>query len=184
MREEIIPNVQRPCKKCYIVALQADLQYADGRSANINQGAWLHHVILTTLVKGTQQDWVCPNTSRSDAGPAYRFFASGNERTAIRLNSKHKYGLNFPDTEMFHLGVEIMNQSDRNETYYVSMVGWQNVRRTIGLLYPRCTSTSRKGLPDINPRLWCGSTLRTAERPRLRRRKVLMNYRARLGHLP
>jgi hypothetical protein len=126
MREEIIPNVQRPCKSCYIVALQADLQHADGRSANINQGAWLHHAILTTLVQGAQQDWVCPNTNRSDEGPAYRFFASGNERTTIRLNSKYKYGLNFPDDEMFHLAVEIMNQSHRNETFYVSMVRFKH----------------------------------------------------------
>lgn len=122
MHERTIPNVGRPCKKCYIVAMQADLQHEDGESANINQGAWLHHVILTTSVRGTQQDWVCPNTNRSDAGPAYRFFASGNERTAIRLNSAHKHGLNFPDDDKFHLSVEIMNQSKKNESYYVSMV--------------------------------------------------------------
>lgn len=123
MREETLPNVQRPCKKCYIVALQADLQYADGRSANINQGAWLHHAILATLSKGTQQDWVCPTTERSDgAGPAYRFFASGNERTTVRLNSKYKYGLSFQENDMFHLAFEIMNQNNRTETYYVTVV--------------------------------------------------------------
>jgi hypothetical protein len=122
MREDVMVNITRPCKNCYIVALQADLQYADGRSANINQGAWLHHATLATLVSGSQQDWVCPNTSRSDYGPAYKFFASANERTAARLNSQHKYGLNFPDDEMFHMAVEIMNQSDKNETFYVSMV--------------------------------------------------------------
>jgi hypothetical protein len=122
----ILTNIQRPCKKCYIVALQADLQYDDGRSAHISEGTWFHHVILATTPSGRQQDWLCSAGRANGGGPAYRFFSSGNERTIVRLNSKDKYGLYFPETEMFHLGYELINQSNRNETYYIAIVRFRN----------------------------------------------------------
>jgi hypothetical protein len=34
----------KPCDACTIVGINAGLEYADGRNANINTGMWLHHV--------------------------------------------------------------------------------------------------------------------------------------------
>jgi hypothetical protein len=39
-------QLRKPCEDCYIVAMQADLQYENGKSANIDEGAWMHHIVL------------------------------------------------------------------------------------------------------------------------------------------
>ncbi|KAF1815794.1 hypothetical protein P152DRAFT_479661 [Eremomyces bilateralis CBS 781.70] len=62
-----------PCTSCYITAIQAKISFLDGKEANADQGAWLHHI---TLGKGLSMFW-----------------AAGNERPTLRLNRKHKYGL-------------------------------------------------------------------------------------------
>jgi prepilin-type processing-associated H-X9-DG protein len=44
-------NMQKPCSNCYIVAIGANLLYADGRVANINEGGWLHHVSILGVME-------------------------------------------------------------------------------------------------------------------------------------
>ena len=65
-----------PCKNCFITWMQAGLEYPNGTNANVDSGMWLHHTVLS-------------NVARKDTlGCGYkgdRFFASGNERSAIDL---------------------------------------------------------------------------------------------------
>jgi len=37
-------GLQKPCSSCYIVAMQANLINTSGKTVNIDEGAWLHHV--------------------------------------------------------------------------------------------------------------------------------------------
>lgn len=39
-------KVTMPCTNCYVTALQAGLEYPDGSDANIDTGAWLHHMYV------------------------------------------------------------------------------------------------------------------------------------------
>ena len=73
--------VQMPCTDCLITWMQADLHYENGTEANANTGLWLHH---TLLVNAAEQSLTCPDQNE-------RFFASGNERTAIDI-CVHGYG--------------------------------------------------------------------------------------------
>jgi hypothetical protein len=36
--------VEKPCSTCVIVGMNAGLEYANGKNANIDTGLWLHHV--------------------------------------------------------------------------------------------------------------------------------------------
>ena len=77
MKEFNDQAAQKPCEDCYIIALQAGLEYPNGTHANTNTGMWLHHAVLYDFGR---QDIVC------DTMP-YRFFASGNERTRVDMSN-------------------------------------------------------------------------------------------------
>ena len=76
IRNNFAFDVQRPCTNCYITSMQAGLVTPDGRSANIDRGLWLHHMVLFDTSK---TDVTCPSLGVGALGQ--RFFSSGNERT-------------------------------------------------------------------------------------------------------
>jgi hypothetical protein len=119
-------NAPKPCEDCYITAMEADLQYPDGRMANIEDGAWLHHIVLHNgmgMWPGTKGDVVCSGTLLSAGLPyPHRIFASGNERRIVRLNEKHKFGIAVEKGEQFQLIHDILNQGSKDQTYYIVMV--------------------------------------------------------------
>ncbi|KAM7224124.1 hypothetical protein V8F06_000597 [Rhypophila decipiens] len=90
-----------PCTDCYITHVQADLQYPNGTSANVNTGMWLHHVVVSNLSKNGP---VCPIFGDF-------VFASGNERTPVNIcvNGTQKAGYSIAPNSQFHLGAELMN---------------------------------------------------------------------------
>jgi hypothetical protein len=122
-------NMEKPCEECFITAMEADLQYEDGKSAHIDDGAWLHHFILYNglgILPTSKKDLVCSNTLGSFMGGyPHRIFASGNERGGVRLNSNHLYGMQVDKGDMFHLLSDILNQSQQNHTYFIALVSRQ-----------------------------------------------------------
>jgi len=47
-KSEIDPyllTMKKPCETCWVTAMQGGLEYADGRIANADSGAWLHHMV-------------------------------------------------------------------------------------------------------------------------------------------
>jgi hypothetical protein len=38
--------VKKPCDDCFLVGMNAGLEWPNGKNANINEGMWLHHVSL------------------------------------------------------------------------------------------------------------------------------------------
>ncbi|KAK2789530.1 hypothetical protein FQN52_006058 [Onygenales sp. PD_12] len=105
-------NIDQPCSDCYIVAIQAGLEYENGTVANSDTGGWLHHMVLAE--NGLLMfDPVCP------VMPIKRIYASGNERSVARTNGVDKYGIHVEG----RLGmlVDLMNMSDQDQEYYVTM---------------------------------------------------------------
>jgi hypothetical protein len=78
IRNNFAFDVQRPCTNCYITSMQAGLVTPDGRSANVDRGLWLHHMVMFDTSK---TDVTCPGLGVGALGQ--RFFSSGNERTPV-----------------------------------------------------------------------------------------------------
>jgi hypothetical protein len=60
--------------------MQAGLEYLDGTDASVDKGMWLHHTVLHNEARTALHN--CDKSNRRQ-----RFFASGNERTAVDLSS-------------------------------------------------------------------------------------------------
>lgn len=119
-------NLRKPCEDCYITAMEADLQFEDGRSANVEHGAWLHHIVLHNglgMMLSAKMDLVCSGTVASwGMGYPHRIFASGNERRIIRLNSDYKAGLVVDKGDQFQMVHDILNLATTNQTFYTVIV--------------------------------------------------------------
>jgi hypothetical protein len=75
----------KPCEDCLITFMQADLEYSDGSYANADSGMWLHHVVQ---VDTAVDDTVCGKAVTKRPMAPNRFFASGNERSAVHLSAQ------------------------------------------------------------------------------------------------
>jgi len=95
--------VSAPCSSCYITAMEANLRYPDGKEANVDTGAWLHHIALFGSGAGGGSLW-----------------AAGNERPTLRLNNKDKFGLEIPMG--FGLMIDLMTEevAPKNLTLEIS----------------------------------------------------------------
>jgi hypothetical protein len=95
-----------PCTDCLITFMQAGLTYPNGTYANADTGLWLHHVVLSNLGRPSA---VCPTSDSGD-----RFFASGNERTAINIcvNGTDKAGYYVNKTDHVVMLTELMNETE------------------------------------------------------------------------
>jgi hypothetical protein len=68
-------NAKKPCDEyCTILALFADLEYADGTPATNKDGAWFHHAVLLNSGPNVLE----PNCGM---GKVENIFMSGNEKT-------------------------------------------------------------------------------------------------------
>lgn len=109
-------RLELPCEDCYITALQADLEYEDGTTANVNTGAWLHHMVLSKGGSGAE-DLRCPFLPLTE-----RIYASGNERSVSRTNDVAPYGIEIGRSNSINMIYDLMNDSDKPMTVYMSMV--------------------------------------------------------------
>jgi hypothetical protein len=118
------PGRPLPCTNCYITALQLNLEYPDGKIANVDTGAWLHHVDIS--VSGV--DYTCPSNPLSliinGGDPAMggnRIYAGGNERVPVRLNSKYKFGID-PGWGTMGGAVELMSENTKPITVFCTLL--------------------------------------------------------------
>ena len=117
--------VRRPCSDCYITAFRPDLVYGDGTRATMAQGPMLHHAVWTSQWRS---DATCGTSWLGLAGE--RFFASGNERTAISLPAGYGYRVRWYDS--WNMLVDLMNHSPTDKTVYVQLTvttrpSWESV---------------------------------------------------------
>jgi hypothetical protein len=110
----VLNNIEKPCTNCYIVELKPNLVYENGKPANLDTGAMLHHAVWT---RPGIDDTTC------GAGSAIglqgeRFFASGNERTEFVLPDGFGYAVG---TDAWDLIVEVMNHSKTQKNVYITL---------------------------------------------------------------
>lgn len=46
------PSIKKPCDNCWITAGEGRIEYEDGTEANIDTGAYLHHMVVASLGAG------------------------------------------------------------------------------------------------------------------------------------
>jgi hypothetical protein len=103
---EIRTNVARPCTGCKLIAADPEMVDATtGREANINTGPMLHHFLFAA---SNRTDLTCPGSGSGLLGQ--RFFASGNERTAIDIE-RLAYGYEVEANDRWTMDVDLMNWS-------------------------------------------------------------------------
>jgi hypothetical protein len=120
-------GVQRPCLDCFITSFTPDLVYGDGSRATMATGPMLHHAVWTSQF---QRDATCGSTLLGLAGE--RFFASGNERTAIAFPAGYGYRVRWYDS--WNMLIDLMNHSTTSKTVYVQVTytyrpSWEPVQR-------------------------------------------------------
>ena len=105
-------DVRQPCSDCFIVGIVPNFVYPDGRVANYDTGAMMHHIVL---FNDSAHDVSCPSWPQ-------RIMASGNERTDIVF--PRGYGYHVGAGESWSMLAELMNMSMRTQkvepqlTYY------------------------------------------------------------------
>jgi hypothetical protein len=103
---EIRSNVARPCTGCKLIAIDPEMVDAStGREVNMRTGPMLHHFLFAASNK---TDLTCPGSGSGLLGQ--RFFASGNERTAIDIE-RLPYGYEVGSRDTWNMDVDLMNWS-------------------------------------------------------------------------
>jgi hypothetical protein len=102
-------NVEKPCTNCYITSMQAGLLTADGQSANVDKGLWLHHMVMMDTSKADLCGWPL----------GQRFFSSGNERTPVNAGGPYAY----PQTGApnWTLIYDLMNMNAQAKQVYITV---------------------------------------------------------------
>lgn len=114
---QIVTNIAKPCTGCTIIGVTPDLVYTDGSKATISQGPMLHHAMFAAQSSG-KSDATCAGKGPGLLGE--RFFASGDERTAIDLTSL-PYGYKVNSTETWNMVFDLMNWQTTSKTVKIRM---------------------------------------------------------------
>ncbi len=127
IHNRLLFGVKRPCSDCYITSFTPDLVYGTGTRATMDTGMMLHHTVFTSQWRS---DATCSGNLLGLAGE--RFFASGNERTAISFPSGYGYRVRWYDS--WNMLVDLMNHSTQDQTVYIKVTytvrpSWESVQR-------------------------------------------------------
>lgn len=114
---QIVNNISKPCTGCSIIGVTPQLVYENGTVANITDGPMLHHAMFAAQSSG-KADVTCAGKGPGLLGE--RFFASGNERTAIDLQSL-PYGYKVNSTETWNMVFDLMNWATTSKTVKIRM---------------------------------------------------------------
>src|SRR5947209_9151943 len=108
----VVPAMPMPCANCFLTGAQVDLVFEDGRSANLDNGLMLHHIVVFN--SGRPDATCAPDSAVGSLGE--RFFAAGNERTGGALPAGFGYHLG---TERVAGAIDIMNHSSQPQAVFV-----------------------------------------------------------------
>jgi len=123
-------NIQKPCPNdCMIVGVMPSYENLEGVDQNVANGHWLHHIVL--LSSNKRGDPTCQSRANSlphwvvgmAAASSERWFASGNERTTVRLFDRNitDVGYRVSKSDTFAMIVDLMNMNKQDGTLYVVM---------------------------------------------------------------
>jgi hypothetical protein len=124
------PKIAKPCSSCMIVAMNAGLEYMDGKDANTDSLMWLHHMVLFNIGKGLT-DATCRGLGLphmivgTSVANSERIFSSGNERTPVFFNPpwENTTNIGYPvyPADRFGLITDLMNMNPGSKTVYLVM---------------------------------------------------------------
>lgn len=124
------PKIAKPCSNCMIMAMNAGLEYMDGKDANTDSLMWLHHMVLFNIGRGLS-DATCRGLGLphmivgTTVGNSERFFSSGNERTPVFFNPpwENTTNIGYPvyPADRFGLITDLMNMNPGAKTVYLVM---------------------------------------------------------------
>lgn len=117
IENQIVQNITKPCTGCTIIGVTPDLVYTNGTRANVDTGPMLHHAAFFAQSSG-KSDVTCGNSGPGILGE--RFFASGNERTAVDLESL-PYGYKVNSTETWNMIIDLANWETTTKTVKLKM---------------------------------------------------------------
>jgi hypothetical protein len=117
LKNQIVFNISKPCTGCTLIGATPDLVYTNGAKANITEGPMLHHAVFMAQSSG-KTDATCGNSGPGQLGE--RFFATGNERTAIDLQSLN-YGYKVNSSETWNMVYDLMNWETTSKTVKIKM---------------------------------------------------------------
>lgn len=100
---------ERPCRNCWVVGAQAQLTDAAGADVNMASGAMLHHIVV---FNHGRNDLLCRRWPE-------RAFASGNERTPMRLPGGDGYRIDSKD--QWSTLIDLMNMGMQPRTLFVDV---------------------------------------------------------------
>ncbi|KAF2432732.1 hypothetical protein EJ08DRAFT_658730 [Tothia fuscella] len=124
-------NLEKPCEgNCTLIGMSSGLEYADGKTANVNEGLWLHHLILFNGGPGRvdttckSRDVSVPHASvGAVTSNTERIFAAGNERVEGILPNMGvtDAGYKLYDTDRLSALIELMNENMEDKIVYLTM---------------------------------------------------------------
>jgi hypothetical protein len=114
---QIVQNITKPCTGCTIIGVTPDLVYTSGAKATISEGPMLHHAAFMAQSSG-KSDVTCGSSGPGLLGE--RFFATGDERTAVDLTSL-PYGYKVNSTETWNMVIDLMNWATTTKTVKLKM---------------------------------------------------------------
>jgi len=140
-----------PCANCYVTGIEPALTYSDGSTANYDTGATIHHAVLFDRSK---KDVTCGDGRNIFRLTGKRIFASGNERTNLRLPDG--YGVELGRAPLTWGVVEVMNMKHEPQTVFFETSfthvpadtrGMEEVT-PVWLDAANCTGDSHHSVPD------------------------------------
>jgi len=117
IKNTIASNIAKPCTGCTLIGVTPNLVYTDGTKANLDTGPMLHHAMFAAQSSG-KADVTCPGKGPGLLGE--RFFATGNERTAVDLQSL-PYGYKINSSETWNMVYDLMNWQTTSKTVKIRM---------------------------------------------------------------
>jgi hypothetical protein len=118
LSEIYMEDVQKPCDECVILAVKANMEYADGTFADTSTGAYLHHFVL--LNAGPEINEVNCGKASTES-----LFESGNERSLIPLslgkNGPVKTGYKVSSPDKFVAVTRFQNGVNDEQFIWVSL---------------------------------------------------------------
>jgi hypothetical protein len=135
IKNKTFTNVAKPCTGCTLIGVTPDLVYTNGTKANLDTGPMLHHTMFAAS-GGSKADATCAGKGPGLLGE--RFFAAGNERTAVDLTSL-PYGYKIGSSETWNMVIDLMN--------------WQTTAKEVKLriTYKYGTNSDHTGRAPLRP---------------------------------
>jgi hypothetical protein len=117
----------KPCSDCTLKYAKASLNYPDGSIANIDTGAWLHHLTMSVVGPG-REDVACPGGTKRIPKNMERMLAIHNDRneTFFGNTATDEMGFYLADSDSMDLELMLKNEVNTQKDLVFS-IEWEFV---------------------------------------------------------